>query len=128
MAERRGHHELLAWLRLSRDWTPLHHIETLTAARARELLRGGADIHAGSPSPLERALQSSQGDVSAMVRLAAAAWSPLSHHLFPEHRRRHAAAILRLGYLLAWSPLYVAEAQSLIDAWVGYVMPHALHR
>ena len=95
---------------------------------ARELLRGGADIHAGSPSPLERALRS-EGEVSAMVRLAAAAtWSPFSHHLFPEHSRKHAAALLRLGYLLAWSPRYAAEAHSLSDAWVGYVMPHALYR
>ena len=38
---------MLAWLQSSRTWTALHHVEVITAARARELLRGGADLHAG---------------------------------------------------------------------------------
>ena len=41
-----GHEELRAWLERSRDWTPLHHIEVLTPARTRALLRAGADPNA----------------------------------------------------------------------------------
>jgi len=48
------------WLELTCAWTtPLHHIEFLTLARARELLQRGASIHeraaAGQPSPLDLA-------------------------------------------------------------------------
>ena len=32
--------------------------------------------------------------------------------------RGHAVALARVGYLLAWSPRYQAEARSLIDCWV----------
>ena len=74
----KGSGRLLSWLEESRDWTPLHHIEALSKERALALLRDGADtlpstslarvstpqrhgsrtgakLHAGSPSPLERA-------------------------------------------------------------------------
>ena len=46
IATRLGHHELAAWLRATRNWTPLHHLEFLTRERTRALLRDGADIHA----------------------------------------------------------------------------------
>ena len=43
--------ELAAWLVRSRDWsTALHHLEILTRERARELLRGGADVNGAGPS------------------------------------------------------------------------------
>ena len=50
--------EVAAWLQRSRAWgTPLHHIDGMSPARARQLLREGADVHArlnaGAPSPLE---------------------------------------------------------------------------
>lgn len=51
----KGSGRLLSWLEESRDWTPLHHIEALSKERALALLRDGAKLHAGSPSPLERA-------------------------------------------------------------------------
>ena len=42
-----GSRSCYAWLVQSRDWcTPLHHLEALSADEARQLLRGGASIHA----------------------------------------------------------------------------------
>ena len=51
---------MFAWLKKSRKWTtPLHHVEVITADRAFDLIRAGADIHAaakpGDPTPLSRA-------------------------------------------------------------------------
>eukprot|EP00966_Prymnesium_polylepis_P335765 7391102-Prymnesium_polylepis.1 len=90
---------LPSWLYASADWTPLHHLEWLTAARARVLLRDGAGIHVGTPSPLERARQL-DGEASVLVRLAGAGWSPVSHNLFPARARARAFAVARLGYAL----------------------------
>lgn len=55
VAAARGSLEIWGWLVKSREWTPLHHIEQLTPERVAALLREGASIHAGSPSPLQRA-------------------------------------------------------------------------
>ena len=42
-----SHDELVAWLFASRDWaTPLHHLRVITATRARDLLRTGANCYA----------------------------------------------------------------------------------
>ena len=60
-ARHRGHAALADWFDRSEGWSPLHHIEVLTAARTVSLLSGGAsiDARAGTPpcSPLERARQ-----------------------------------------------------------------------
>ena len=56
IANRRGHADLAAWLVASRGWTPLAHLESLTAARATSLLRGGASLHEGEPTPLQLSL------------------------------------------------------------------------
>ena len=122
-----GHADLATWLRDAKAWTPLHHLEVLTPARALSLLRDGADLHAGSPSPLERA-RTVPGEVSALVVHAGRQWSPQTHHLFPAAARSYAVEVLRLGYLLAWSPRYTGEASSLVDVWLGYVLPHAVER
>ena len=120
-----GHAELVAWLRATDSWTPLHHLEQLTPKRARALLRGGADLHAGAPSPLERA-RAVGGEVSALL-LRAARWSEGSHELFPAPARAQAVAVLRLGYLLA-SAQYPMEAVALVDVWRHIVLPHAITR
>jgi ankyrin repeat protein len=117
--------ELLLWLQLSRDWTPLHHLEQLTLVRARALLRGGADLHVGSPSPLERA-HAQGGEVGELLQRAAR-WSEHSHALFPAPARGRAVELLQLGYLLA-SAHYETEATSLIDVWRHIVLPHAVTR
>ena len=126
-ARRGGHVKLADWLRCAQAWTPLHHLEVLTPARALSLLRGGADLHTGSPSPLERA-RTVPGEVSALVVHAGRRWSPQTHHLFPATARSYAVEVLRLGYLLAWSPRYTGEASSLVDVWLGYVLPHMMER
>ena len=95
----------------------------VTPERARALLRGGADVRAGAPSPLERA-RTVGGEASALV-LRAARWSEGSHELFPSAARAQAVAVLRLGYLLA-SARYATEATSLTDAWRYIVLPRAM--
>ena len=124
-AEFQGYADLLEWLVQTRNWTPLHHLEQLTPKRARALLRGGADLHAGAPSPLARA-RTVGGEVSALL-LRAARWSEGSHELFPAPARAQAVAVLRLGYLLA-SAQYPMEAVALVDVWRHIVLPHAITR
>ena len=55
VATRYGYTSIAAWLIASRGWTPLAHLESLTAARALSLLRSGASLHEGGPTPLQRA-------------------------------------------------------------------------
>ena len=62
VAKHFGHTELHAWLIASRLWsTPLHHLSIISAARARALLRDGADVNAAAvedgPTPLSLALE-----------------------------------------------------------------------
>ncbi|EOD36786.1 hypothetical protein EMIHUDRAFT_351844 [Emiliania huxleyi CCMP1516] len=92
-----GHVDLAAWLVASRGWTPLAHLETLTAARATSLLRSGASLHEGEPTPLRRAAGGA-GEAAALVRRAAAPWSPASHSLFPASARERAALLVRSIY------------------------------
>ena len=126
-AAERGIIDLAAWLRRAQAWTPLHHLEVLTPARALALLRDGADLYAGAPSPLERA-KTTPGEASALVVLAGERWSPQTHHLFPAASRAYAVEVMRLGYLLAWSTRYVGEASAMVDVWMGYVLPHVVTR
>ena len=125
-----GYSEFQAWLRASRSWSALQHVEVLTVERTRALLRGGAVVHAGSPSALERAEASScscDEGVRRMLRLAAHGWSPRSHHLFPEHVRTRAVVLVRLGTLLARGRYHLhADSGALIDAWLDHVVPNAL--
>ena len=97
IANSRGHADLAAWLVASRGWTPLAHLETLTAARALSLLRSGASLHEGEPTPLQRAA-GGEGEAAALIRRAAAPWSPASHSLFPAAARARAALLVRSLY------------------------------
>ena len=74
---------VVSWLEQTAGWHPLHHLEQLTAARARALLDAGADIHQrpseGGPTPLERATElhaagqpAAEGSPIALVLAAAA--------------------------------------------------------
>ncbi|EOD30835.1 hypothetical protein EMIHUDRAFT_365236, partial [Emiliania huxleyi CCMP1516] len=93
VATEEGHADLAVWLVASRGWTPLAHLETLTAARATSLLRSGASLHEGEPTPLRRAA-GGEGEAAALVRRAAAPWSPASHSLFPAAARARAALLV----------------------------------
>ena len=81
----------------SRGWTPLAHLETLTATRATSLMRSGASLHEGEPTPLRRAA-GGEGEAAALVRRAAAPWSSASHSLFPAAARARAALLVRSIY------------------------------
>jgi len=131
VANRHGHADLAAWLVASRGWTPLAHLETLTAARALSLLRSGASLHEGEPTPLQRAV-GGEGEAAALIRRAAAPWSPARHSLFPAVVREYAVTVMRIGYQIALSPPDAAEARpdwsALSDVWREHVLPHAVAR
>ena len=122
----RGHTELAAWLRSTRAWTPLHHLEQLTPERARALLRGGADLFAKPaadvPSPLERAsgeegAAAGSAEVREVLVRAARPWSPATHELFPARARARAVELLFLGHRLAVQPRYAAEHGAVVNCW-----------
>jgi len=133
----RGHALVAAWLEHSAGWSPLHHLEQLSAERARALLRAGACMNAlcgeardRRPTPLERA-QTLGADVpvgaaAKLVLRAAKPWSPHNHDLFPASARAHAVALLHIGILLSRS--FGTASQSLMDAWHYVVMPMAVMR
>jgi ankyrin repeat protein len=132
--------ECRAWIRATWRWTSeLHHLELLPPARVRELLVGGADLHAcdggaDAPTPLLLAralLQRDSGHEGAqLVVHAAAPWSPVvNHSLFPARARTRAMQLFVLGHLLARErPELVIAGRAFIDVWAEHVMPHALTR
>lgn len=128
IAARRGHASIARWLLISQRWcSPLHHLHTVTPARAKALLRAGADLHASTgptqqhgpfgetPLALARAAANTpyglfmlfgagRETTVALVVRAAEPWSPATHELFPAAARARAVALVRLGYLLAAGP------------------------
>ena len=127
IATARGHDPLAAWLVDSRQWsTPLHHLRIVGAARARELLRGGADLHAaaaGGPTPLSlaQALRAAgeaaeEGSAAWLVLQAAEPWGPRTHALFPAAARAFAVEALLLGHQLSRQPRFAGEEGSMVDA------------
>ena len=109
-------HELSAWLILSRQWTtPLHHITIIDGARARTLLRDGADIRAAvdanGPTPLSLAYdmdaagQAGEGSPANLVLKAAEPWSPSTHALFPHAARVRAVELLLPLHAVAWEKM-----------------------
>ena len=71
----------------------LAHLESLTAARALSLLRSGAGLHEGEPTPLQRAA-GGKGEAAALIQRAATPWSPANHSLFPAAARARAALLV----------------------------------
>jgi ankyrin repeat protein len=158
VAEHRGHPQVAAWLQATAAFcTPLHFLELISADRARELVRAGADLHARDrpdsqavaaqgdapapnqpPSPLERAQRllnmpaSTEGGAqnnaaAAVVVRAAEPWSPASHALFPTSARERAVTMLKLGYQLA-RRFAATEEQTMIDVWLDLVLPRVITR
>ena len=139
IATSRGHTHLSAWLASSRLWnTPLHHLEVIDAARARALLRDGADIHARAepdgPTPLSiaHALHAqgaaASGSAAALVLSAAEPWSPQTHALFPTASRARAVEMLVVGHRLSRESRFEGESVGLFDAWMVAAMPHLVGR
>ena len=127
VATRYGYPSIAAWLVASRGWTPLAHLESLTAARATSLLRSGAGLHEGEPTPLQRAA-GGEGEAAALVRRAAEPWSPASHSLFPAPARACAVALMWIGHRIAYGSPSRSELGALSDAWREHVVPHAVAR
>ncbi|KAJ1621185.1 hypothetical protein T492DRAFT_914479 [Pavlovales sp. CCMP2436] len=111
--------------------------DLLPPARVRQLLVGGADVHAsegssdGAPTllGLVRALlvRDPAHEGAALVVAAAAPWSRENHTLFPAHARARAAELLRLGQLLVRKARFAGKEVALLDVW-SLVMAHALGR
>lgn len=135
--------ECAAWLRASRRWcTPLHHLELLSAERARWLLASGADILAAAadggaderlPTPLSRARELLAGgrrcEAAQLVVDASLPWSPQSHALFPPAARARAAELLLLGHALSREERFEPHGGvALTDCWVRHVLAHAVSR
>jgi ankyrin repeat protein len=134
-AELVGREDIVSWLRSSRSWTVLHHLQLLTPERTKALLRAGADLdlvtgetilrphRAGEgETPLDLA-QEAGSEAAALVLLAAEPWSASTHHLFPLGPRLRASILIRVGFLLCkrWG-------HELLDPWRNHIMPQALDR
>jgi len=130
--------EVRAWVSETSRWsTRLHHLELLPEACVRQLLVGGADVHAsdgsgdGAPTPLglARALlaRDPAHEGASLVVAAAAPSSRTNHALFPAHARVRAAELLRLGQLLVREARFAGDEVALLDVW-PIVIAHALGR
>ena len=108
-----GCRALSEWLVMSRQWTPLHHLESLTVARTRRLLREGASPsargHARGTTPAERARTmlagGHEGGGSSSSSRGGGSSSSSSEAALPaptEEARRCAALVLQADG--PWSP------------------------
>ena len=134
-----GHAAVAAWLGDSRQWsTPLHHLRIIGRERARELLRGGADLHAaaavGGPTPLSLAQalraagDAAEGSAAWLVLAAAEPWGPRTHALFPAAGRAFAVEALLLGHQLSRLSHFEGKEGSVVDVWMEVVMPSVVMR
>jgi hypothetical protein len=129
-ATRRNHTNFLDWFTASRKWTTaLHHLDVISAARARALLRKGDSIHAaaapGEPTPLSLARSlHAKGSAAALVLKAAAPWSRATHELFPDAARAYVLQLLLIGHRLSRLQQYEKQPQAVFDLWVDHMMPH----
>ena len=127
LAEANEHDEVVTWLDASNDFTPLHHLEVLEPQRTLALLRAGDySPVAGHPSPAMRAknfLRRYKDDEAAkMIVRASEPWSPDTHALWGDTQRARVLELLKIGYLLRAT----LGDWSVLDWWVGHVMPCAI--
>ena len=132
------HHDVVAWLKQSVEWTtPLHYLAVISPQLAKQLLRDGADIYAtiapGTPSPVSIAHdmlakgQAPRGSAAWLVLCAAEPWSRATHELFPTETRRRVFELNLIGSLLARQHSKTSQG-ALLDIWADVVLPHALSR
>ena len=122
--------------------TPLHHVSTLTPAQVRELLVGGASIHASdggtnAPTPLSIArdllkrshpnLPMAHVECAQLIVDASLPWSPRTHALFPAAAKKRALDLLLIGLLLSSEHRFEGQAYALMDVW-PQIMAHAVER
>ena len=129
LAQRRGHTELVRWLRDSSGFSPLHHVEVLTPERTLSLLHEGYSPVASrgrlcsSPAELARTLADSAA--AELILGAAAPWSPETHRLWSRAHQDRAVVVVKMGYLLARQ--YAGEhTYSMTDVWLANIMPRAI--
>ena len=108
-ADTSGNPLMCLFLRDSRDWSALAHLEVLTPERARALIAGGAAVDgagAGSPSPLQRARRLwradflSAGGAAHIVLEHGAPWSRTTHVFYPPPVRSLARELMRIAYAI----------------------------
>ncbi len=134
MALANSHERVVCWLLLSRDFTtPLHHLDCLDRARARALLRDGADIHAAAdddaPTPLclardlrERG-EAPDGSPADLVLQAARPWSAATHAVRAAAARARAVELMLIGARLTRDARFDETGEALFQAWLHRVMP-----
>lgn len=134
-AQEMGKTKVAASLRLSRHWSPLHHLEVLTRQRATSLLRAGADVNQpackpASPvrgvTPLQRArfLCSSgrghghAGSAAHAVLAHGAPWTRKTHRFYPPKVRARVAELMVIGQRFKRADRF------LLELWEAFVIPH----
>ena len=141
LATDEGRHDLAGWLVTSRHWTALHHLEVLTPERASALLLGGAGVHAGDPTPLDRAKElcssgrAYPGSAAHVVLEWGAPWSRTTHKFYPPRVRARAAALMRIAQAIKRGKaayeadgVFVAFASpaAVADVFESCVIPHLI--
>ena len=132
-----NHHDIIAWLVSSRQWsTPLHHLTILTAARARA--PSSVRVPTCAPPPL-RAARRRSSSARAKHAVGAAPDDSLAglvrprshgarrHMSFPPHSslffaaaRVHVVGMLMLGHRLSREPRYETVAQAMCSSTCGW--------
>ena len=119
--------------------TPLHALDGMSEARARALLRAGADVHAAeaeepdAPSPLDvdgapraRRRRRRERRRCAIVVLAARPWFSGNHHLFADAEK--AATALVVAGALVGREHGGAQSHLLFELWVELILPQVIER
>ena len=134
--------DIWEWLVESRHWcSALHHLDVISALRAANLLRGGADIDAtsapGGPTPLSLARvmhaagHAPAGSAKRLILEAARPWNIDNHRLFPDEARARAVECVWTGHRLARRLLAGrsrAEVTVFLDVWRGCIVPRVVGR
>ena len=113
----------------------------ISALRAANLLRGGADIDAtsapGGPTPLSLARvmhaagHAPAGSAKRLILEAARPWNIDNHRLFPDDARARAVECVWTGHRLARRLLAGrsrAEVRIFLDVWRGCIVPRVVGR
>ena len=134
--------DIWEWLVESRHWcSALHHLDVISALRAANLLRGGADIDAtsapGGPTPLSLARvmhaagHAPAGSAKRLILEAARPWNIDNHRLFPDDARARAVECVWTGHRIARRLLAGrsrAEVTVFLDVWRGCIVPRVVSR
>jgi ankyrin repeat protein len=136
-----GKKDIALWLRASRNWTRLHHLDFLTAEHTRALLRGGASANAtvDGRTPLDRAKKlcmmgrAAAGSAAHVVLEWGAPWSRQTHKFYPPEVRARVADLMRIAQAIKRGKaayeadgVFVAFASpaAVADVFESCVIPH----